>query len=349
MSMDHILSAALAQPDSPFIEGTTIQYAWDSVSLTSFLSCPRRYQYQIIEGLVPNSTGYAIALVFGILFHKGLEEYHREKTLLKAGGMVGDEDAHEAALLHAVRHLLNDQPATATLPTDEVIEEMAENYDPDEDDGIQLRNSKVRTRYYLIRAVVWYLEHYKDDPCSTIIMPSGAPAVELSFRIPLPIDIASGAKHHQLMLCGHIDRGIEFNGHHYPDDYKTAKSITQQWKEMFDLSHQMTGYSVAGSILFEAPVIGAMIDGIALQIGQCKFNRHFTTRSEGQVQEYFELLGYVAQQAERHYLSGSYPMNTASCYFCEFKQVCRTPPEYRDRYISQHYSRKPGWNPLENR
>jgi hypothetical protein len=33
----------------------------------------------------------------------------------------------------------------------------------------------------LVRSVVWYLEEFKDDPCETVILGDGRPAVELTF------------------------------------------------------------------------------------------------------------------------------------------------------------------------
>lgn len=335
MSLDDKLNVAAQMVDSQFIEGTSIQYAWDSVSLTAMLACPRRYQYSILLGLTPNSPAIAIALVFGILFHKGLEVYHKARA-------AGDD--HDQATFASVRHLLDD-PSTARLPVDDDIIRLADAHDPDEDDGINLRNSKIRTRYYLFRAVIWYLEHYKDDPCETLILPSGVPAVELSFRLPLQIDVLGTP----FLLCGHLDRGVVFQDRIYDADYKTTKSLTRQWFDMWELSHQMTGYNVAGTSIFDQPAAGILIDGIALQVGQVKFARGTMQRTQGQVEEYFDLLRYVVDKAVLHAEKNSYPMNTASCYFCDFKEVCRQPPEYRGRYITQHYTRRPGWNPLENR
>lgn len=333
MSLDDRLNVAAA--DSQFLPGTNIQFAWDSVSVTSGLACWRRYQYQIILGLTPNSPSYAIALVFGILFHKGLEFYHKAKA---------EGKDHDAATHDAVSRLLA-LPATASLPIDEDIDELAAGHDPDEDDGITLRNSKIRTRYYLFRALVWYLEHYANDPVETIILPSGAPAVELSFRLPLDISIAGTP----LLLCGHIDRGVIYNGQNFAGDYKTTKSLTKQFFGMFDLSHQMTGYTVAGSAIFATSAHGCMIDGVALQVGQVKLLRNFTRRTKGQIEEYLQTLKWVTSQAVRHYEENDYPMNTSSCYFCDFKEICKQPPEYRERFIRQHFTSRPGWNPLENR
>jgi hypothetical protein len=118
---------------------------------------------------------------------------------------------------------------------------------------------------------------------------------------------------------------------------------------MFELSHQMTGYSIAGTAVFDKPASGVIIDGVALQVGSVKLGRGFTKRTRGQVGEYFEVLTDVRDQAIRAAESGHYPMNTASCYFCDFKDVCKQPPEYREGFVKQHYTRRPGWNPLENR
>jgi len=337
MSLDNILPASAQYVDSPFtdVNGYQVQYAWDSVSLTSILSCPRRYQYTIAEGQIPNSTSYAIALVFGILVHKGIEYYH----LAKARG-----DDHDAAVHMAVRQL-SDHPMTATLPIDDDVEEMKEDQ-ADDDDGITLRNSKVRTRYYLFRAVVWYLEHYAEDKMQTYIQANGLPAVELSFRVALPISLSNS---HPVLLCGHLDRVVTFNDNLFNVDYKTAKSLSRQNFEMFDLSHQMTGYNLAGGIIFDQPMKGTWIDGIALQIGQAKFARHLTKRTVGQMNEYLHLVSFATELATKCATEQYYPMNTASCYFCEYKAICRQPPEFRDRYLAQHFTKKPGWNPLENR
>jgi len=337
MSMDHVLAASAEGPDSPFalVNGVPVQYAWDSVSLTNILSCPRRYQYSIVQGQVSNSTSFAIALVFGILFHKGAEYYH----LSRASG-----DDHDEGVFEAVKMLLA-HPMTATLPIDEEVDDLADKTSED-DDGITLRNTKIRTRYYLFRAVVWYLENYASDAFKTYILSDGSPAVELSFRVALPIELAGQA---QVLLCGHLDRVVEFNDSLHNVDYKTSKALSRQMFEMFDLSHQMTGYTAAGQIIFPKPIKSTWIDGIGLLVGSARFQRVETKRTPGQIEEYFQLVSMATEHAVNYALRGYYPMNTASCYFCEFKGICRQPPEFRDRHLAMHYTAKPGWNPLENR
>lgn len=322
--------------DSPFIPGTTLQYAWDSVSLTAAMACWRRYQYQILEGLRPRGPARAIALDFGIAFHKGMELYQGARAF---GG------EHFAAVEHTVDALTRD-PHYAALPAEEPAAEDERPDNPEEqDDGIHRRNAKIRTRYHLMRAVVWYLEHYAADLARTIILPSGAPAVELSFRLPLPIQVGG----HDMLLSGHIDRAVELEGGLYVSDYKTTKSLSKQFFDNFELSHQLTGYSVGGNAILHQPISGIIIDGIALQVGGVQFARRPTKRTAGQIDEYLETVQDTMLEAERHADSGLYPQNTSACYFCEFRQLCSTAPEYREGYKRTLYEVGAAWNPLQNR
>lgn len=339
MSLNTPDLAALAGPkaDSPFYPASTLQFAWDSVSLTAAMACWRRYQYAIIEGLQPKGPARAIALDFGIAFHKALEWYEN----LKAEGLDHDEATRQTVLkLVGYSHYMK-------LPTTEEAEAeaAAAAADEDGDDGISTRNTKIRTRYHLMRAVVWYLEHYREDEAKTLIQPSGKPAVEVSFRIPIPVDVGG----RQALLVGHIDRAATLNGHTYVSDYKTTKGLSRQFFSDFELSHQLTGYSLAGSVIFEQPISGIIIDGIALQVGGAQFKRQITKRSEGQISEYLDTVANTLSEAEYHAETQLYPMNTSACYFCQFKELCSKPPEYRENYKQMLYDRTSPWNPLENR
>ena len=58
---------------SPFLPGTKIQFAWDSTSLGLIKTCPRLYQYTMIDGW--GHRGESIHLKFGIEYHHALEFY----------------------------------------------------------------------------------------------------------------------------------------------------------------------------------------------------------------------------------------------------------------------------------
>lgn len=327
--------------ESPFIPDTNIQFAWDSVSLSTILECPQRYRYRIIEGWRNKNPNSSIALAFGILVHYGIEQFHKRRAL-------GDkyQDAVQAALIATMAKKERDGEATlySRLPTNEDIEEQKEA--EDEDGGINLRNSKVRTRYHLWRTLVWYFEQYRNDPLKVVELANGKPAVEFSFRVGSGRSLSDGT---ELLVAGHFDKVVEFNDQLFVSDVKTTKSITRQYFNLFDLSHQMTGYTLGGKLVLERPVAGVVIDAMALQVGGVQFARAFTVRTESQLNEYTDLLSYVGMQAERFYENDYYPLNTAACMFCEFKDVCRQPPELRHGYLNYLFKREVAWNPLKSR
>src|SRR5215469_5106362 len=140
-------------PPSPFMPGTKQQFAWDSTSLGWLKTCPRLYQYSMIEGWRPKQP--SIHLHFGLLYHAALERYDR----FRAEGLT-----HEDALRETTRQALVD-----SWPWD---------FEPLERD--------TKNRETFIRSVVWYLDEFgENDTCETVILNNGKPAVELSFKMEL--------------------------------------------------------------------------------------------------------------------------------------------------------------------
>jgi hypothetical protein len=334
----------MTEPESPFIPGTNIQYAWDSTCLTIAMACPYKYKLEIIDGWTPKNPDVAVALAFGSLLHYGVEHYHRQRAAGKNydGAVIG---SLRAVLNH--RELHSDTPTIELLPTEEDITVLRhEEADDDESDGFDLRNSKVRTRYHLFRALVWYFEQYRNDALEVVILQSGAAAVEHSFRVPVGKALSDGT---ELLLAGHFDKLVRFNDELFVSDVKTTKSITRSYRSTFDLSHQMTGYTVGGKIGLHQPVKGVWIDAIQLQVGGVKFNRFTTQRTSSQLAEYIDLLKYTADLAESWALNNYYPQNTSNCMFCNKKDVCRQSPEFRQAYLKTYYRQQPAWNPLRSR
>lgn len=334
--------AVLTNVQSPFLPGTNIQYAWDSTCLTTAMACAQRYKFEIIDGWTPKNPDVAVALAFGSLLHSGVEHYHR----FRAAGSGYTEAVLGA--LRAVEGLReNDKNQLSLLPTEADITQLRyEDAEDDESDGFDLRNSKIRTRYHLFRALVWYFEQYRQDALQVVNLADGQAAVEHSFRVPVGQALSDGSP---LLLAGHFDKVVRFNDELYVSDVKTTKSITRSWRASFDLSHQMTGYTLGGKIGLKQPIRGVWIDAIQLQVGGVKFARFTTTRSASQLAEYIRMLKYVADQAEMWHEQNYYPQNTAACLLCKFKEVCRQPPEFRLGYLRTYFKQQPAWNPLRSR
>lgn len=320
-------------PSSPFLPDTKLQFAWDSTSLTTFMECPRKYQLRILEGWVTRSPKRQVALDFGILMHRGIELYHVYRST---------SVDHEGSVFSAITSIMHDT-LFQRLPTEEEIAELKEDEDADDSEH---KVAKVRTRYHLIRALVWYFENYAQDTLRVVQLANGRPAVELSFRFPTGISLGSD----EVIYCGHMDRLVHAQGGTWVVDVKTTgSSLGSSYFRLFDISHQMTGYTLAGTVVLNERPSGVIIDGISLLVGGAKFGRAPTHRSKSQLTEFVENLGHYVEQAERFHDEGHYPLNTTSCRFCEYVGICSQPPEVRQLYLNQKFQRGKTWNPLENR
>src|SRR6266550_7781064 len=222
---------------SPFLPGTQIQFAWDSTSLGWLKTCPRLYQYSMIDGW--RSKGNSVHLDFGLWYHSALELYDKHRS---------NQANHEEALHAVVRACMQ---WTWIQKTYRVNGENGEVLSP-ETFGPWESGHNLKTRETLIRSVIWYLEQFVNDTCETVQLATGKPAVELSFRmemdwgpkagrtqsivktgLPYKMDMAAGAinivtedgegatieTHEQpYVLSGHLDRVVQFQGAYYVMD-----------------------------------------------------------------------------------------------------------------------------------
>lgn len=317
---------AASPHESPFHTGTCIQFAWDSTSLGLYKECPRKYFYTIIRGFKPK--GESVHLTFGIHYHSALEHYDKQRAL-------GAD--HEEALRSSLRKVMTDAWDTATGAPWE------------SDHALKHRNN-------LIRSVVWYLEEFKDDKAKTIILANGQPAVELSFRFQVDSD---------LVLCGHLDRLVEWMDGVYVMDRKTSTTtLSSYYFDQYEPDNQMSLYTLAGRFVYNTPVRGVIIDAAQIAVGFTRFDRGLTYRSESLLEEWLDatrsFVFDAAEMADEYHnrLNSSdpfperaFPQNDKSCHKyggCPFCKICSRSPEVREAFLQTDFEVKP-WNPLEVR
>ncbi len=290
----------------------SFQFAWDSTSLGSLKTCPRKYQYVMLENWRPKNTSYH--LTFGIWFHKGPEIYDK----LRAGGL-----GHEDALRTALREVMEGT-------------EGWESGDPK------------KNRENLLRTIVWYLDQYEHDPVSTYLLPNGAPAVELSFRFYPNIEVAG----EQILLCGHLDKVGVIDDRLYVMDKKTTGSaMGEYFFHQFNPNSQMSLYTIAGKVVLEKPISGVIIDGAQIGATFSRFGRGFTHRTSVQSAEWLRDLEFHIGTAARCAKEGYWPQNDAACGMyggCDFREICGKDPAVREAFLSSSFERVE-WNPLESR
>lgn len=326
---------------SPFLPGTYIQYAWDSTSIGWFKECPRLYQYYMIEGWSPK--GERIHLKYGQLYHSGLELYDK----LRLAPMTHDEALTEV-VLDALKNTweyaidINSNPLPGT----------GKPWVSDHD---------TKTRETLIRSLIWYLEHFgQKDPATTVILANGKPAVELSFKMQMDFGpkTTGQAMHNpdgvnqSYIICGHLDRVVNFTGGTYVMDRKTTGSaLGSYYFDQYDPDNQMSLYSFAAQVIYSTPVKGVIIDAAQVMVGFTRFGRGFTYRTPAQTAEWMDDLKHWLVLAEQYAVAKHWPMNDKSCHKyggCTFRKICSKSPEVRQRFLESEFDKR-HWNPLEVR
>lgn len=321
-----------APAPSPFFKGSTLQFAWDSTSIGYLMDCPYKYYLTIIQGWRHKTE--SVHLRFGGDFAKCMEVYAKVRA---AGG--DHEDAVDATVAALLEY-------TWERPLDTKGNKIMEvgNGHPWEPDGEPKKN-----RDTLLRTVIWYFEEYKDDPAKTMILPSGKPATEVSFKLESGIKAPDGSNY---ILAGHLDKGVEYGDDPFVMDQKTTSmGLGPYFFSQFDLSNQMSQYTFAGKIIWNVPIRGVLIDAAAILVGSTNFGRSITMRTEKQLEEWHANVGNWLQLAVHFADSGVYPMNLQSCNNyggCVFKGICSKDPSVREAYLKTDFTKR-FWNPLENR
>ena len=288
-----------------------MQYAWDSTSLGWLKTCPRLYYYNMIQGYRSNDENDNLR--FGIEYHQALEDYDKSRS-------VGIE--HEDAVYDVIRALVF----------------RIADWHP---------SHKNKNRYFLVRTVVWYLDHYREDPAKAIIRKDGQPAVEVSFRFGLP-ELGP-----DFLICGHLDKVVEFNDCLFVLDHKTGVSTPGEYYfKQYDVNNQMTLYTLAGKVVLDAPVSGVMIDYMQVAIGFSRPVRDITYRTNDQLEEWIQDTKYWIGQAKQFAEQGYWPMNDTACFKyggCPMLSICSKSPQVREKFLENDFHRRDPWNPLKVR
>ena len=302
-----------------------LQLFWDSVSYNALDTCPRYYYYNIIRGVV-RAEEDDVHLKFGIILHSGAELYDKNR----ASGADHEEALRESfryAILATWDNDLN-RPWTTSEPT--------------------------KTRNTLLRTLIWYLDHYKDENLKTHILPDGRPAVELPFRFALNSISPSGSFKspygEEYYYCGYLDKVVSWNFELWIRDIKTTKfDLDDTYFRQYTPNNQVSGYSVAGSIVLHQHVDGMIIDGIQTLVSGSRFRRKQIPRSPEMLEEWLRDFWYKIKTAEKYAEDNYYPMNTKSCGWgrnqCQYRPICSSEPSDREDLISNFYTSRI-WNPL---
>lgn len=302
-----------------------VQFGWDQTSIKLAEECLKKYQYVMLEGW--RARGGNVHLIFGGVYASALEHFHK----FRAEGRDFDESLDEV-----VREALI---ATWIYELDEKGNAIPETGEP------WLSDHNTKTRENLIRTIVWYFEHFKDDPCQTVILGNGVPAVEHSFQLPVDNDI---------IFSGHLDRLVTFADNIYIQDQKTtATTITPRYFSNYNPDTQITGmYPFAGRAVFKLPVKGVMIDAAQIAVGFSRFERGFIFADDASLDEWYDDSMDLILRTQEATRNNHFPRNRSSCSKyagCQFRNVCSKSPAVRGQFLKADFEKGDRWDPLEAR
>lgn len=294
-----------------------LQLAWDSTSLGALKTCPRYYEYSIIEGYVTKLEN--VHFRWGIEYNNALVTFNKAKASGKS---------HEEAVRIAVRYALTatwdeklGRPWTSDLP--------------------------MKTRETLIRSIIWYTDKYEEDSCETTILASGEAALELSFQIAL--DVNSSITDEPYFLCGYLDRKVEFCGSEWITDWKSTKyALDEKYFAQYTPNNQVSQYSFAGNIISKRHITGVIIDAVQLGVTFSRFQRQQIIRTVPQLEEWHKDSLIHIRQNEDYVTNNYWPQNDTSCDKyggCPYRGICSASPEIRPKLIDGLFSRR-SWDPL---
>lgn len=294
-----------------------LQLGWDSTSLGALKRCPRYYQYNIIQGYV--TRGQNVHLAFGSFYNNALVTYNQSR----AKGI-----SHEDAVLAAVRYALTvtwdnelNRPWVSDIPA--------------------------KTRETLIRTVIWYLDKFADDPCQTIVLKTGESAVELSFR--LEIGETSNLTGEFYLLCGYLDRLVDFTDSYWIMDWKTTKSaLDEKYFSEYTPNNQVSQYSFAGKIISGKGIKGVIIDAAQLGVTFSRFQRSQINRTDPQLEEWLRDSLTFIKQNETYVAQNYWPQNDTVCGLyggCPYRVICSKSPELRPQFLEALFTKRL-WDPL---
>lgn len=307
-----------------------LQTAMDSTSIGEAKLCWEKYRLSIIEGWTRPAE--SIDLDFGIHFHSACEAIDRAKA---AGAN------HRESLQSGV-----DQALSATWNKD--LERPWASTDPQKNRGT------------LIRSIIWYHENFQSDSLKTVILANGQPAVELSFSFDS--GYRSRLTGESFLLCGHLDRLVEFNGGVWVTDKKTTRfTLNSAYFGRFSPDNQISCYSLAGEVVFSAPISGVIIDAVQVAASFTRFQRGFVSRSKPQLAEWLRDLYVLFEGIERNVERNHYPRNDRACgiphidsksgelrHGCQFREICSADPAIREKLLELNFRRR-SWDPIKPR
>lgn len=333
-----------------------LQVVWDQTSLAAILHCPRYYRLAIMEGW----SRPGMPMRFGAAFAAGVQELLTSGSLVRAvrrvleasadwdevwadgwrcanDGGWRNERGNRAVCPNARAGLWQPAPAPDECPLCGGTVETARVYCPVD---------PYWNRVNLVRGLVAYADHRAGAGMKVWRRPDGQPAVEQSFLLPLGRRTPAG---HPYMLAGYIDHIDEWEGRVFVTDNKCTKSsLGQHYGSRFEPSLQLGLYALAVEALTGRRPQALVIEALQVMQQDVRVDTYIVPAHEHYHEDVLFTVELALDLAERCAERGHWPPNLSACRMCAFREVCKLPPEMREKALEAGYEKRL-WNPLAPR
>lgn len=319
---------------------------YDNFTLSTYQTCPKKFQLRILKGLVPSNG--SLALSFGIAIHKGLECWYQ---WLLDWPLGFSEDVVRNQIL-AEQTLLVLKGDTLIIPVDSipanqlrtelmVLSGLNAFSPPKLTSTFISQKVEKRTPALLEGLLRGYAAKYKYEPFRVIY-------VEKNFLFLLP----DGSPY-----SGNMDLVADVQGQGVqPIENKTTSWI-YNFGDQFEVNQQISGYIAGCQELMENASEYATINAINIPnrkdgvIRDNDFQRFpLIRRSPAQIEEFrFDAIKTIAEM--KHDLNlGHFRQNTTACNHyggCAFRKICGASPGPERETIAEAFYTQSFWNPLK--
>lgn len=304
----------------------------DYSTISTYAECMRKGYYAHELQLVPKG-GMGIAIHAGRAIHAGLHELY-----------IGEWDVEEAvrAMRSAWGSVL--PPPERAYLTVGYAEIILRNYAED----------RARESFTPIRV--------KPDELNHSVIKHFDPSVDdegyiVFAETPMAIEIAPG-----FTWSGLIDLPVESHTQLYIVDHKTTGQwLTERWAAQYARSYQLKGYARMVERLLDRPVAGVYINGVYTGAGadvpKAKWSTRTSVRNglfgpyvfapeqldEVQVWATGHAAHVAACRDDAHGLADpalAWPQNDRACDFCQFSDICHSPPATREAQLRMRFTRR---------
>ena len=355
---------------------------WDATSLRAFMECPRKFQLSVLQGW--DRVGGRHHIEFGKLYHEACEMFDKlrlkgwdqeaaswevfKRFFFETRGALGTEYLPTWRCTDPAQVPGKRDPSKLVRNTKRCEYAKTPQYDghregepcpgcglPTFDDWTVLAPDKNKNRDTLLRTILHYCDT-ADDRVVPYQFPDGTPAVELTFRTPLPLTSPDGDPY---LLCGNMDGMVEFAGEVVPRERKTTYHTPNLYFfDKYAPDVQVDTYDLAAWVLYsdllDPKPHGVMVEVTQVTATHTKIERQIVTVPEERRAEWLRELQWWILQAEKCARDNYWPKNTASCGMnggCPYRRVCRMAPSSRKLFLpgEDFEKREELWNPLDVR